>query len=56
VGCDAFLEVSIYAILDSTFKLWRDGVYYCRIDEIDVFHIDLCIDKLYSLKCLVSQQ
>jgi len=38
--------------LDSTFKLWMDSIYYCRIDETDIFYIDLHIDKLYSLNLL----
>jgi len=29
-----------------------DSVYYCRKDKRDVFYIDLCIDKLYSLNVL----
>jgi hypothetical protein len=29
-------------------RLWMGSVYYCGIDEIDVFFIDLRIDKLYT--------
>ena len=32
-----------------TFKLQMDSIYYCRIDEIDVFYIYLHIDKTYSI-------
>ena len=41
--------------MDSTLKLWIDSVYYCRKDEIDVFYIDLRIDKLYSLNVLCQR-
>jgi hypothetical protein len=35
-----------------TFKLWMDSVCYSRIDETDVFYIDLRIDKPYSFNVL----
>ena len=58
LGCDLYEEIKIsgnvciFAVLDSIFKLWMHSVCYCRIEEIDVFYIDLPIDKLYSFNVL----
>ena len=49
-----FGSVCISAVFDSTFKLWMDSVYYCRIDETDVLYIDLWIVKLLNCIHLMS--
>jgi hypothetical protein len=38
-----------------TLKMWMESVYYCGIEEIDVFYIDLRIDKPYSLNVVPEQ-
>ena len=45
-------SVCISAILGSTFKLWMDSVYYCRIDEIDFFILILVlINCIHLISC-----
>jgi len=48
-------SVCISAILGSTFKLWTDGIFYCRKDEIDVFIlIFILINCAHLMSCAAA--
>jgi len=50
--CCIFGSVCISVVLDSTFKLWMDSVYYCRIDEIDfLILVFVLINCIHLMSC-----